>query len=216
MQVLTPDDLIECYRRGVFPMAESRDDDGLFLVDPVWRCVLPLAGFHLPARLARTIRSDRFRFTINQDFAHVIDACAAPRPGREDTWINPTIRALYIEMHRLGHAHSVETWENDVLVGGLYGVAVGGAFFGESMFSRATDASKAALVQLVARLRFGGFHLLDAQFETPHLMQFGAETLTRRAFRARLAEALEARADFKALPVAACGVDLVRIVKAGS
>ncbi|MES1201938.1 MAG: leucyl/phenylalanyl-tRNA--protein transferase, partial [Pseudomonadota bacterium] len=131
MKPFSVEDLIACYRRGVFPMAESRDDDGVFLVDPEWRCIMPLENFHLARRLKRTLRSDVFRFTIDQDFAGVLDACAAPAPGREDTWINPDIRILYQELHRRGLAHSVETRVGDELVGGLYGVALGGAFFGE-------------------------------------------------------------------------------------
>ncbi|MES1201550.1 MAG: leucyl/phenylalanyl-tRNA--protein transferase [Pseudomonadota bacterium] len=213
MKPFSVEDLIACYRRGVFPMAESRDDDGVFLVDPEWRCIMPLENFHLARRLKRTLRSDVFRFTIDQDFAGVLDACAAPAPGREDTWINPDIRILYQELHRRGLAHSVETRVGDELVGGLYGVALGGAFFGESMFSRATDASKAALAQLAARLKFGGFRLLDAQFVTQHLEQFGAQALPRRIFHALLGVALEARGDFAALPVETSGAELVRIVE---
>lgn len=199
MKSFTSEELIACYRRGVFPMAESRDDAGFFIVDPEFRCVLPLDRFHVPRRLARTLRQDRFRFTIDRDFAVTIDACAAPGESREDTWINPDIRALYLDLHARGLAHSVETRVGEELVGGLYGVALGGAFFGESMFSRERDASKAALVHLAARLRFGGFTLLDAQFTTPHLEQFGAETLPRRIFHAQLGAALEQRGDFSAM-----------------
>jgi leucyl/phenylalanyl-tRNA--protein transferase len=194
-------------------MAESRDDDGFFIVDPEWRCVFPLDAFHIPRRLARTIRKDSFRFTVDRDFAAVIDACAQPGPDREDTWINADIRSLYLSLAAKGVAHSVEARIGDELVGGLYGVALGGAFFGESMFSRVTDASKAALVHLAARLRHGGFKLLDAQFITPHLEQFGAQTLPRRIFQALLSVALEAKADFKALPENTSGAELVRILK---
>lgn len=208
----TTDDLLACYRRGVFPMAESRDDQGFFIVDPELRCIFPLDRFHIPRRLQRTIRQDAFRFTIDRDFEAVIDGCAEPGPEREDTWINPDIRALYVELHRQGLAHSVEARLDGALVGGLYGVAIGGAFFGESMFSRATDASKAALVHLAARLRFGGFKLLDAQFITPHLEQFGAQTLPRRIFHALLGAALEAKADFAALPEDTSGADLIKIL----
>ena len=190
MKPFSTDDLIACYRRGVFPMAESRGDDGFFIVDPEFRCLFPLDRFHVPRRLARTLRQDRFRFTIDRDFAAIIDACAAPGKDREDTWINPEIRALYLDLHARGLAHSVEARIDDELVGGLYGVALGGAFFGESMFSRARDASKAALVHLAARLRFGGFKLLDAQFITPHLTQFGAETLPRPVARGRCGAAM--------------------------
>jgi leucyl/phenylalanyl-tRNA---protein transferase len=209
----TPDDLIACYRRGVFPMAESREDDGFFIVDPEWRCIFPLDTFHVPRRLARTIRSDRFSFTLNRDFAGVLDGCAAPGPDREDTWINPDIRRLYLEMHARGLAHSVEARVGGELAGGLYGVAIGGAFFGESMFSVATDASKAALVHLAARLRVGGFKLLDAQFVTPHLEQFGAQTLPRRIFQALLGSALEAKADLLALREDARGEELMEILR---
>lgn len=213
MKPFTPDDLVSCYRRGVFPMAESRDDEGFFIVDPEWRCIFPLDKFHVPRRLARTLRSGRFRFTVNRDFAAVLDGCAAPALDREDTWINPEIRTLYLEMHKRGMAHSVETRIGDTLVGGLYGVALGGAFFGESMFSLANDASKAALVHLAARLRFGGFKLLDAQFTTPHLEQFGAQTLPRRIFQALLGAALDTRGDFRALRESASGEQLVEILK---
>jgi leucyl/phenylalanyl-tRNA---protein transferase len=212
MKPFSPDDLIACYKRGVFPMAESRADEGFFIVDPEWRCILPLDGFHAPRRLKRTIRSDAFSFTIDRDFASVIDACAAPAPDREDTWINSDIRALYLDLHGRGLAHSVEARFEGDLAGGLYGVALGGAFFGESMFSRVTDASKAALVHLVARLKFGGFRLLDAQFTTPHLEQFGAQTLPRRIFHALLGVALDVNGDFRALPQTASGAELIEIV----
>lgn len=208
----TIDDLIACYRRGVFPMAQSRQEDGFYIVDPKFRCVLPLDRFHVPKRLARTLRADRFTFTIDQDFAAVIKACAAPRPDHPETWINRDIREMYIWLHARGIAHSVETRIGDELVGGLYGVALGGAFFGESMFSRATDASKAALVHLVARLRLGGFTLLDAQFETPHLAQFGAETLPRAGFQALLKDALDCDADFYALSEETKGAELVKLL----
>lgn len=208
----TTDDLLACYRRGVFPMAESRGDDGFFIVDPEWRCVFPLDGFHVPRRLARTLRSKRFTFTINRDFAAVIDACAAPGAGREDTWINEDIRALYLALAAKGVAQSVEVRTEGELVGGLYGVAIGGAFFGESMFSCATDASKAALVHLAARLKFGGFKLLDAQFITPHLEQFGAQTLPRRIFQALLGVALDTPGDFAAMPEDTSGAELLAVL----
>lgn len=207
------DDLIACYQRGVFPMAESRDDDQLFLVDPEWRCIFPFDDFHVPRRLARTLRQGRFTFTIDRRFAAVIDGCAGPgKPGREETWISPQIRALYVELHRIGIGHSVETWEDGALVGGLYGVALGGAFFGESMFSTARDASKAALVHLMARLKAGGFTLLDAQFVTPHLEQFGAATISRRQFHEKLAAALALKANFRALPEDASGDQLLQSI----
>lgn len=214
MKTFSTDDLLACYRRGVFPMAESRDDDGFFIVDPEWRCVFPLDNFHVPKRLARTLRQDRFTFTIDREFSAVIKGCAAPGPDREDTWINTDIRSLYQSLHAQGLAHSVEARVDGELVGGLYGVAMGGAFFGESMFSRVTDASKVALVHLAARLRHGGFKLLDAQFTTPHLEQFNAQTLPRRIFQSLLGIALETNANFAALPVETKGNDLISILSA--
>lgn len=215
MRAFSTDDLLACYRRGVFPMAESRDDEGFFIVDPEWRCVFPLERFHVPKRLARTMRQDRFSFTVDREFAAVIRSCAAPGPDREDTWINTDILSLYQSLHAQGLARSVETRLGGKLVGGLYGVALGGAFFGESMFSRVTDASKAALVHLVARLKFGGFKLLDAQFTTPHLEQFGAQTLPRRIFQSLLDVALETHGDWEALPDDTSGAELVRLASAG-
>lgn len=214
MKFFSPDDLIACYRRGVFPMAESREDEGFFIVDPEWRCILPLNAFHVPKRLKRTIRRDTFSFSIDRDFAAVIDACAAPAPDREDTWINSDIRGLYLDLNARGLAHSVEAHFEGELVGGLYGVALGGAFFGESMYSTMTDASKAALVHLVARLKFGGFRLLDAQFTTPHLEQFGAQTLPRRIFQSLLGVALDAKSNFSALATATSGAELINIIDA--
>ncbi|GAB5453872.1 MAG: leucyl/phenylalanyl-tRNA--protein transferase [Henriciella sp.] len=190
-------DLLNCYRRGVFPMADSREDMRLFLMDPDLRGVLPLERFHIPRRLRKTVRQDPFRVTVDTAFNRVIEACAEPHPTRPATWINDPILNLYGALHRKGYAHSVECWtEEGALVGGLYGVALGGAFFGESMFSRATDASKVALVHLVARLKIGGFELLDAQFHNPHLEQFGLEEISRDEFRAKLWRALRVSADF--------------------
>jgi len=190
-----PDDLLACYASGVFPMGEARDDPRVFLVEPELRGVLPLDRFHVPARLARTVRQDRFEVRCDSAFAAVLDACAASRPGREETWINAPIRRLYQALHARGAAHSVEAWRDERLVGGLYGVTLGGAFFGESMFSTQTDASKVALVHLVARLRSGGWRLLDAQFRTPHLDQFGLEEISQAAYLERLRAALEAPVD---------------------
>ena len=190
-------DLLNCYRRGVFPMADSRDDMRLFLMDPDLRGVLPLDRFHVPARLRKTVRKNPFRVTVDTAFNRVIEACAEPHPTRPATWINDSILNLYGALHREGHAHSVECWSDEnELVGGLYGVSLGGAFFGESMFSRATDASKIALVHLVARLKTGGYQLLDAQFHNPHLEQFGLEEISRDEFRAKLWRALRVNADF--------------------
>lgn len=188
---ITPDLLLRAYRAGLFPMAESRAGARLYWLDPELRGILPLEGFHLSRRLRRTVLSGLYQVTANTAFAQVIAACAAPAPGREDSWINPEIEALFTELHRMGHGHSVEAWREGELVGGLYGVSLGGAFFGESMFSRARDASKVALVHLVARLRLGGFTLLDTQFITEHLAQFGAAEIPRALYKQRLAEAVD-------------------------
>jgi leucyl/phenylalanyl-tRNA--protein transferase len=192
--------LIDCYRRGQFPMAETRTDETIYLIDPDKRGVIPLDRFHLSHRLARTIRSGRFQVRIDSAFADVIVECAKPQPGRSETWINATIEHLYGELYARGMAHSVEAWLDGRLVGGLYGVALGAAFFGESMFSRERDASKVALAHLVARLRAGGYRLLDAQFITDHLAQFGAEEIARAAYHRRLALALSGEGDFFRLP----------------
>ena len=188
---ITPDLMLRAYRHGLFPMAETRRGERLFWLDPERRGVLPLDGFHVPRRLRRTVLSDCFTVTTDQDFAGTVAGCATPVPGREDTWINPQIERLFAALYGMGHAHSVEIRKAGVLVGGLYGVAIGGAFFGESMFSFVSDASKVALVHLVARLRRGGFTLLDTQFVTAHLAQFGAEEIPRNIYRSRLAAALE-------------------------
>ncbi len=197
---ITTELMLRAYRHGLFPMAETRRGERLYWLDPERRGVLPLDRFHLPRRLARTVLSEMFRVTVDEDFDGTISGCASAAPGREDTWINPQIERLFGELHRLGHAHSVESRRDGELVGGLYGVAIGGVFFGESMFSVVRDASKAALVHLVARLRLGGFELLDTQFVTAHLAQFGAEELPREAYKARLAAALEAPARFPVAP----------------
>jgi len=168
-----PQELLGCYARGVFPMADAREDDRIFLIDPERRGVIPLDRFHISRRLARTVRSDPFEIRIDTAFSEVVEACATAE-GRAETWINRPIERMYADLFALGHAHSVECWRDDELVGGLYGVSLRGAFFGESMFSRARDASKVALVHLVARLKMTGFVLLDAQFMTEHLAQFGA------------------------------------------
>ncbi len=199
---LTPELLLQAYARGYFPMSDRADDPGYFWVYPQRRGIIPLTGFHLPRKLARTVRSGRFRVSVDRDFAAVIAACAEPgdHPQRRNTWINTVIRDAYIELHRLGFAHSVECRdEAGGLVGGLYGVRLGAAFFGESMFSRATDASKVALVHLVARLIAGGFCLLDSQFITPHLMQFGATEIPRQKYLDLLFDALPRSADFYGL-----------------
>jgi leucyl/phenylalanyl-tRNA--protein transferase len=173
-------------------MAETRRGDRLFWLDPERRGVLPLDRFHLSRRLRRTVLSNAFEVAVDRDFPAIIAGCATPVPGRDDTWINPQIERLFGELHRMGHAHSVECRQAGNLVGGLYGVAIGGVFFGESMFSFVTDASKVALVHLVARLRLGRFRLLDTQFVTAHLTQFGAREIPRGLYKAQLADALRA------------------------
>ncbi len=197
---ITPEVLLRAYACGIFPMAESADDPSLFWVEPEMRGVIPLQGFHVPSRLARTVRSDAFRVTVDKAFKAVVAGCAAPQVGRHDTWINKRIRDLYVGLHELGHAHSVEVWQNDDLVGGLYGVNLGRAFFGESMFHRVRDSSKVALVHLVARLIAGGFELLDTQYVTEHLRSFGAVEIPRRRYMALLEQALKDEADFYKLP----------------
>jgi leucyl/phenylalanyl-tRNA--protein transferase len=198
---ITPQVLLRAYACGIFPMAESADDPTLFWVEPEMRGVIPLDGFRISSRLARTVRSDAFTVTVNTAFKAVISGCAAPQAGRDDTWINKRIRDLYIGLHELGHAHSVEVWQNDDLVGGLYGVSLGRAYFGESMFHRARDASKVALVHLVARLIMGGFQLLDTQYVTEHLRSFGAVEISRRRYTGLLDKAIKGEADFGKLPV---------------
>jgi leucyl/phenylalanyl-tRNA--protein transferase len=209
----TVEDLILCYRRGVFPMADARDDERLFLVDPEQRGVIPLDGFHVPKRLARTVRADLYDVRVDTAFSRTVAACAAAGPSRAETWINGPIEEMYGELFLLGLAHSVECWADGELVGGLYGVAIGGAFFGESMFSLRRDASKVALAHLAARLRVGGYRLLDAQFMTGHLAQFGAEEISRDAYQARLREALPVEADFYQLaPAAATGAGVLQAI----
>jgi leucyl/phenylalanyl-tRNA--protein transferase len=188
---VTADLVLRAYRHGLFPMAEGRAGDKLFWLDPIKRGILPLDGFHLSRRLLRTVLSDVFTVTVDTNFAGTIAGCATPLPDRTDTWINPQIERLFTELFRMGHAHSVETWQDSSLVGGLYGVALGGVFFGESMFSFARDASKVALVHLAARLRLGGFQLLDTQFVTPHLAQFGAAEIPRDRYKQLLADAVD-------------------------
>ncbi|MDT0632226.1 leucyl/phenylalanyl-tRNA--protein transferase [Rubrivirga sp. F394] len=204
--MLTPDLLVAAYRAGAFPMADPDDGDrvGWYAPDP--RAVLPLDAFHVPKTLARTVRAGRFRVTTDTAFEAVVRACAAPAPGREETWISDEIVAAYTALHEHGLAHSVECWtdgpEGARFAGGLYGVALGGAFFGESMVSRERDASKVALVWLVRRLRAGGFVLLDTQMSTPHLARFGVVEIPRAEYERRLDTALAVRADWHALDAA--------------
>jgi leucyl/phenylalanyl-tRNA--protein transferase len=193
------EDLLDCYRRGIFPMAETRTDASFFLVEPARRGVLPLKGFHVPRRLARRVRADPFEIRIDTAFSAVVALCAEGAPGRWETWINAPIERLYAELFAQGDAHSVEAWQDGRLVGGLYGVSIGGAFFGESMFSRATDASKVALVHLVGRLITGGYRLLDTQFVNDHLGQFGVEDIAKAEYLGQLKEALKGSGDFFAL-----------------
>jgi leucyl/phenylalanyl-tRNA--protein transferase len=188
---VTAELVLRAYRHGLFPMAEGRAGDKLFWLDPIKRGVLPLDRFHLSRRLLRTVLSGDYTVTADRNFAGTIAGCATPLPDRTDTWINPQIERLFTDLYRMGFAHSVETWQGDTLVGGLYGVALGGVFFGESMFSFARDASKVALVHLVARLRLGGFRLLDTQFVTAHLSQFGAEEIPRDSYKSKLAAAVD-------------------------
>jgi len=214
--VLTADILLKAYAVGMFPMAESADDPNLFWVEPEWRGILPLDTFHLPRRLGRVIRQDGFEVRIDTDFEGVINGCAAPAEGREKTWINATIHRLYGELFERGHCHTVESWQDGVLVGGLYGVSIGAAFFGESMFSTVTNASKVALVHLVARLRAGGYRLLDTQFTTDHLARFGAMEVPKQVYSKRLAEAIVEGADFNALPDRTSGAEALRWLPASA
>jgi len=196
---ITPEVLLKAYACGIFPMAESADDPALYWLEPEERGIIPLDRFHISARLARTVRSDRFTVTVNRDFDGVLAGCAEPQAGRPRTWINERIRQLYRKLHERRHCHSLEVYQDEALVGGLYGVTLGRAFFGESMFHRTRDASKVALVHLVARLKAGGFKLLDTQFVTDHLKTFGAIELPRRQYHKLLEAALLGEGDFGAL-----------------
>ncbi|WP_079247229.1 leucyl/phenylalanyl-tRNA--protein transferase [Sphingomonas turrisvirgatae] len=189
-QDLDPDLVLRAYAMGVFPMAEHRDDPSVFWVEPRQRAILPLNGFHLSRSLRKTLVSDRYRVTADTAFDRIIALCAEPVEGRPDTWINPAIERVFIELHQRGLAHSVECWDGERLVGGLYGLALGRAFFGESMVSRARDASKVAIATLVARLRAGGFELLDCQFMTDHLATLGAIEVARELYLSLLSVAL--------------------------
>src|SRR5277367_4396466 len=198
---ITPEVLLKAYACGIFPMAESAEDPALYWIEPERRGIIPLDRFHVPSRLARTVRSERFTVAVNRDFDAVLDGCSQPMPGRTRTWINGRIRNLYRKLYERGDCHTVEVYEQGELVGGLYGVSLGRAFFGESMFHRARDASKVALVHLVARLMIGGFALLDTQYVTEHLRSFGAVEIPRRRYRALLDNAIKGEADFQKLPV---------------
>jgi leucyl/phenylalanyl-tRNA---protein transferase len=209
MIALTPELLLRAYAAGIFPMAEAADDPDVFWVDPEQRGVLPLDRFHLPHRLRRTLRQDRFEVRCDSAFEAVVRGCAEPTHQRPKTWINDEIVRLYAALHRLGFAHSVETWRAGKLVGGLYGVALGGAFFGESMYSRVSDASKVALAHLAARLKLGGFRLLDTQFVTEHLEQFGAVEIPRFQYRRELEAALALKAYLPREPLTGASVAAV-------
>jgi len=205
---ITPELVLRAYAAGVFPMADSAEDDDIFWVDPRKRGVLPLEGFHLSRSLRKRILQGGYKVRVDQSFDAVVTACAA----RPETWINAKIRTLYGGLHRMGHAHSVEVWIGLDLVGGLYGVRLGGAFFGESMFSQARDASKIALAFLVARLKAGGFTLLDTQFTTPHLERFGARNIPRARYHLLLDHALGQTADFYGLALAASPEEVVQLI----
>jgi leucyl/phenylalanyl-tRNA--protein transferase len=192
---ITPEVLLKAYACGIFPMAESAEDPSIFWVEPPERGIIPLDRFHVPERLARTVRAEVYDVRVNHDFDGVLDSCAEPGPGRTRTWINRRIRSLYRKLHDIGHCHSVEVYDGRKLVGGLYGVNLGRAFFGESMFFRARDASKVALVHLVARLKAGGYRLLDTQYVTDHLRTFGAVEISQRQYSRLLEEALVGEGD---------------------
>jgi leucyl/phenylalanyl-tRNA--protein transferase len=214
---ITPEVLLKAYACGIFPMAESADDPALYWIEPEQRGVIPLGGFHVPARLARSVRTTPFTVEVDRDFDAVIDSCAEPKRDRARTWINGRIRRIYRALHQAGHCHSIEVYDGDHLVGGLYGVSLGSAFFGESMFHRARDASKIALVHLVARLKAGGYRLLDTQFVTDHLKTFGAFEVPKRRYHKLLEEAIAGEADFAALaldrPIS--GAEALEIIREG-
>jgi leucyl/phenylalanyl-tRNA--protein transferase len=209
---ITPQVLLKAYACGLFPMAESADDPSLFWLEPEQRGILPLDNVHVPRRLKRTIRNDLFEIRISTDFQGVIDGCSAPMPGRQKTWINREIRRLYGELFEMGHCHTVEAWQDGDLVGGLYGVSLNGAFFGESMFSFKTDASKVCLIHLVARLKKGGYTLLDTQFVTGHLAKFGTLEVPKDEYNVLLSSALQRETDFYALSTKATGADILSIL----
>jgi leucyl/phenylalanyl-tRNA---protein transferase len=198
---ITPEVLLKAYACGIFPMAESADDPALYWIEPDMRGIIPIEGFHVSSRLARTVRSTPFMVWVDRDFDAVVDGCAEAKDDRARTWINERIRKIYRSLFDHGHAHSVEVYDGENLVGGLYGVSLGGAFFGESMFHRARDASKIALVHLVARLRAGGYRLLDTQYVTDHLKTFGAVEVAKRRYHKMLEEAIASDGDFAALAI---------------
>ena len=197
MTTITPQILLKAYAAGIFPMAETAEDMALYWIEPDERGIIPLRGLRISHSLRKQVRKQTYEIRIDTAFPEVIEACAAKTKNRKSTWINERIRKLYNQLHKMDHCHSVECWKDGKLVGGLYGVKIGAAFFGESMFSRATDASKVALVHLVARLNAGGFQLLDAQFMNPHLKTLGAIVISKADYRELLPSAIEASADFR-------------------
>lgn len=212
MSRLTPELLLRAYACGLFPMADSRESADIFWVDPQYRGIFPLERFHVPRRLRKTVRQNRFDVRIDTAFHDVMKKCAAPARGREGTWINNEILDLYNRLFTLKAAHSIECWRDGQLVGGLYGVSLAGGFFGESMFHLETDASKIAMVHLVARLKVGGYRLLDTQFLTDHLAQFGAVEIPRKAYHELLQKALETQADFYRLPADSDGSFILQAI----
>ena len=212
---ITPEVLLKAYACGIFPMAESADDPALYWIEPDMRGIIPLEGFHVPVRLARTVRATPWTVHVDRDFDGVIAGCAEPKQDRGRTWINTRIRRIYRALFERGHCHTVEVYAGNELVGGLYGVTLGRAFFGESMFHRARDASKVALVHLIARLKAGGYRLLDTQYVTEHLRAFGAVEVPKRRYHRLLEEALIGEADFTALPTdrPLSGVDALSIIR---
>jgi len=210
---LTPEVLLKAYACGIFPMAEDADDPALFWIDPPERGIIPLDEFHIPSRLARTVRTTGLTVVCDRDFSAVIDGCAEPGPQRARTWINAPIRKLYSGLFEIGHCHTVEVYDGETLVGGLYGVSLGRAFFGESMFHRARDASKIALVHLVARLKLGGFELLDTQFLTEHLTTFGATEVPQARYGKLLASAIRQSADMSVFARTLSGAEAVALAR---
>ncbi len=204
--------LLQAYQNGFFPMARSEEDENIYWVEPDFRGVIPLNDVHISKSLAKTIRKQKFEIRINTNFMAIIEGCASASAGREETWINDTIKALYHELFEMGHCHTVEVWQDDVLKGGLYGVHINACFFGESMFSYATDASKVALSYLIARLKFGGFCLLDTQFITSHLQTFGAIEIPKPVYSQRLSKALRRRGDFLRLSTATPPEDILHLI----
>ncbi len=211
---ITPEVLLKAYACGIFPMAEAADDPALYWIEPERRGILPLTCMHVPGRLGRTIRQGLFEVRVDHAFDAVIAGCGAARPGRQTTWINDKIRALCGQLFRMGYCHTIETWRDGHMVGGLYGVSLGGAFFGESMFSTERDASKVALTYLSARLIYGGYSLLDCQFVTDHLRQFGTVEINRAEFHEQLERALGATGQFHRLSPTVTGAEILAIIAA--